>query len=90
MKKQELFESLDAIARQRTARRRFLSQAGMLSLGAAATTFALGARTARADSPAERAQNEEQDKDTVTEIFTAALIAEDLATTFYYNGLIGR
>jgi hypothetical protein len=26
--------------------------------------------------------------DTPTEIFTAALIAEDLATTFYYNGLI--
>lgn len=90
MEKQEMFESLDAIARQRTARRRFLSQAGMLSLGAAATTFALGARTARAqESPAERAQNEEQAKDTVTEIFTAALIAEDLATTFYYNGLIG-
>jgi hypothetical protein len=28
-------------------------------------------------------------KDTPAEIFTAALIAEDLATTFYYNGLAG-
>lgn len=28
--------------------------------------------------------------DTPVEIFTAALIAEDLATTFYYNGLIGE
>lgn len=28
--------------------------------------------------------------DTVQQIFTAALIAEDLATTFYYNGLVGR
>src|SRR6202050_5130419 len=27
--------------------------------------------------------------DTVQQIFTAALIAEDLATTFYYNALIG-
>jgi hypothetical protein len=28
--------------------------------------------------------------DTPLEIFTAALIAEDLATTFYYNGLVGQ
>lgn len=28
-------------------------------------------------------------QDTPAQIFTAALIAEDLATTFYYNGLIG-
>jgi hypothetical protein len=27
--------------------------------------------------------------DTANQIFTAALVAEDLATTFYYNGLIG-
>jgi len=27
--------------------------------------------------------------DTAQQIFTAALIAEDLATTFYYNGLTG-
>ena len=27
--------------------------------------------------------------DTPTDIFTAALVAEDLATTFYYNGLVG-
>ncbi|MGH9504055.1 MAG: ferritin-like domain-containing protein [Terriglobales bacterium] len=29
------------------------------------------------------------DQDSVAQIFTAALIAEDLATTFYYNGLVG-
>ncbi len=34
-------------------------------------------------------RNLEQSKDTVKEIFTAALIAEDLASTFYYNGLVG-
>ena len=27
--------------------------------------------------------------DTPSQIFTAALVAEDLATTFYYNGLVG-
>ena len=90
MEKQQIVASLDSIARERTARRKFLSQAGILSIGAAATTMALGARTARAaESAAERAQDQEQAKDTVAEIFTAALIAEDLATTFYYNGLIG-
>lgn len=90
MEKQQIVASLDSIARERTARRKFLSQAGILGIGAAATTLALGARTARAaESPAERAQDQEQAKDTVAEIFTAALIAEDLATTFYYNGLVG-
>ncbi len=27
--------------------------------------------------------------DTANQIFQAAVIAEDLATTFYYNGLVG-
>jgi hypothetical protein len=41
------------------------------------------------DSAAEAAQESVQGQDTVKEIFTAALIAEDLASTFYYNGLVG-
>ena len=41
------------------------------------------------ESPAEKAEEAAQAKDTVAEIATAALIAEDLATTFYYNGLVG-
>lgn len=72
-------------------RRRFLRQAGFLGLTAAAGATLVTSRTARAetDSSAEQAQEMQQSKDTVQEIFTAALIAEDLATTFYYNVLIG-
>lgn len=83
--------SLNNLAQARIGRRSFLRQAGILGVGATAASFALG-RTAFADeteSWAERTQETEQGKDTVKEIFTAALIAEDLATTFYYNGLIG-
>ena len=72
-------------------RRRFLRQAGFLGLTAAAGATLVTSRTARAevDSSAEQAQEMQQSKDTVQEIFTAALIAEDLATTFYYNVLVG-
>ena len=68
-------------------RRRFLRTAGVLGLGAAAATLAT--KAALAESSAEQAQESAQSQDTVKEIFTAALIAEDLATTFYYNGLVG-
>ena len=71
----------------RLDRRRFFRQAGVLGLGAAAVS--LTAFPAAAESPAESQQEYEQSKDTVKQIFTAALIAEDLATTFYYNALIG-
>src|SRR6202035_2136336 len=64
------------------------TRAGMAGLGAAAT-LTLGNSRAIAESVAERAQEKAQSMDTVKEIFTAALIAEDLATTFYYNGLVG-
>jgi hypothetical protein len=84
-------DSADAITTQRLARRRFLAQAGVLSLGGVAALSA-GARVALAkehDSAGEMAQESAQGQDTVKEIFTAALIAEDLASTFYYNGLVG-
>jgi len=89
---QELHSSVESIALERLARRKFLTQAGLLGLGAAASLTLGGTRIARADeseSPQEAAQEAAQGKDTVKEIFTAALIAEDLASTFYYNGLIG-
>lgn len=92
MDNQELRRSIDSIAQARIARRTFLNRAGLIGLGAAATTLTFGSpRTALAqqESSAEQMQETEQAKDTVAEIFTAALIAEDLATTFYYNGLIG-
>lgn len=93
MKNQELLGPIASIAQERLARRKFLTQAGVLGMGAAAATLTIGgaksAFAADKDSPAESAQELAQSKDTVKEIFTAALIAEDLATTFYYNGLVG-
>ena len=76
----------------RIGRRTFLNHAALFGLGTAATTLTLGstnAAFAQRESSAERAGEAEQAKDQVKDIFTAALIAEDLATTFYYNGLIG-
>jgi hypothetical protein len=89
MKLTERYSSVDAIAASRLERRKFLAQAGLFGLGAATTLTLGGQRIAFAESAAEKMQEMEQSKDTVKEIFTAALIAEDLATTFYYNGLIG-
>ena len=88
MKPQEF--ALDSLVQARLDRRRFFRQAGMLGFGAAAAGLMPTAAFAEAESAAEREQEREQAKDTVKQIFTAALIAEDLATTFYYNGLIGE
>jgi hypothetical protein len=91
MKDQQSFSKLDSLAQARLDRRRFLTQAGLAGLGAAAIGM-VGSMPAHgeAESPAERQQESAQAKDTVAEVFTAALIAEDLATTFYYNALIGQ
>jgi Ferritin-like domain len=68
-------------------RRSFLTRAGVYGLSAAAAAFLPGMPV--------RAQVFDRDGlddlsgDTAQEIFTAALIAEDLASTFYYNGLTG-
>lgn len=67
-----------------TTRRNFFRSAGGAGTGAAAL-FAVAAQTPlKAQPPVGNFRF-----DTPQEIFTAALIAEDLATTFYYNGLIG-
>src|SRR5208282_4497246 len=91
MENQERFASTTSIVEARLGRRTFLTQAGVIGLGAATTLAAGGAKSAFAEheSSAEETEETEQAKDTVKEIFTAALIAEDLATTFYYNGLVG-
>jgi hypothetical protein len=67
----------------RLDRRKFFRQAGMFGVGAAATGLALSSTPAKAQA------NSYQVSDTTAELFTAFLVAEDLATTFYYNGLIG-
>ncbi len=89
MKIQETGRLIDTIAETRLERRRFLTRAGLAGLGAAATLTLGSQKAAAAESPAQRAQERAQAMDTVKEIFAAALIAEDLATTFYYNGLVG-
>ncbi len=65
-----------------SARRTFFKGLGKVSLGTAALLFS--------DLPVLKAQSEDAQEDTANQIFLAALIAEDLASTFYYNGLVGR
>jgi hypothetical protein len=68
-------------------RRSFMTRAGLMGLTVAAAAFLPGTPV-RADSD-DRRNLDNLSGDTAQEIFTAALIAEDLASTFYYNGLIG-
>jgi hypothetical protein len=79
-------------------RRRFLQASGLAGLGVTASALiggsatALAAQTLTANLNPKSDPNGVQDpitKDTPAQIFTAALIAEDLASTFYYNGLAG-
>lgn len=71
----------------RLDRRRFFRQAGILGVGTAAAGLVFPGLHAQSTTGS---QTTEQAADTVTQIFTAALIAEDLATTFYYNSLVGK
>lgn len=86
-------DTMISMAQARLGRRGFLRNAGLFGMGAAAAGLTLASPSA---ALAEGAQTEArgmvnyQAKDTVAEIFTAALIAEDLATTFYYNVLVGN
>ena len=80
---------LQSVTNKEFGRRRFLRTAGVLGLGAAAATLSAKAAMDEGESSQASAQELQQSKDTVAEIFTAALIAEDLATTFYYNALVG-
>ena len=64
------------------ARRSFFKRVGQIGLGAAGTGLLLSSLP---KLQAQAASTQDQPN----QIFTAALVAEDLATTFYYNGLIG-
>ncbi len=85
-------ENVLEVVKKNFDRRRFLQATGVAGLGAAATTLIGGSATvlaAQSLSPKSGAVQDPLTKDTPAQIFTAALIAEDLATTFYYNGLVG-
>ena len=88
----EIADAMD-IVKKSLDRRKFLKATGLASMGIAATTMVTGGAAALlAPSLAAASTGTVKDPvtgDTPTEIFTAALIAEDLATTFYYNGLVG-
>ena len=79
-------------------RRNFLKRTGIAGLGIAAGGLLIGSgsrsmaaeRVTSVIGRDDRYDDKKNEKiDTAQEIFTAALIAEDLATTFYYNGLVG-
>src|SRR5580700_2695791 len=87
-------ENLLETVKKNFDRRRFLRASGIAGLGAAATTLIGGSATASAaqgfaPNATSSGVQDPITKDTPAQIFTAALIAEDLATTFYYNGLVG-
>ncbi len=87
----ELENALE-IVKKNLDRRKFLKSTGMAGMGVAATTIMAGSATSAFAQEASGATTGIADPithDTPKEIFTAALIAEDLATTFYYNGLVG-
>ena len=78
-------------------RRNFLKRTGIAGLGIAAGGLLVGGgarafageRITSAIGTGDGYDDKNVKVDTAQEIFTAALIAEDLATTFYYNGLVG-
>lgn len=88
-------EEFRRMSEQMVNRRSFMQRSGMVGMAAIAAPLLTGAFTPRAaraeeaETSAEAAEEAAQAKDTVAQIATAALIAEDLATTFYYNGLVG-
>jgi hypothetical protein len=65
-----------------------VAAAGFTSLGLlAGTSFAAGVANRWDDDSGKGL--DDRSSDTAQQIFTAALIAEDLATTMYYNSLVG-
>ncbi|MGB8886222.1 MAG: ferritin-like domain-containing protein [Candidatus Korobacteraceae bacterium] len=88
---------ITTLASKALNRRKFLKGSGMAGLGIASATLIGGglspllAQTLTQNKNPLTAvrKNPTTIHDTPTDIFTAALVAEDLATTFYYNALVG-
>ncbi len=74
-------EMIDSVVNRRS----FLTGAGAVGIGAVAATL-IGCSNSMSSGTTVMASGS---TDTATQIFTAALIAEDLAITTYYNALVG-
>ena len=77
-------EMIDSVVNRRS----FLTGAGAIGIGAAAATL-IGCSNYNSSMSGGTTVMASGSTDTATQIFTAALIAEDLAITTYYNALIG-
>ena len=77
-------EMIDSVVNRRS----FLTGAGAIGIGAAAATL-IGCSNYNSSMSSTTTVMASGSTDTATQIFTAALIAEDLAITTYYNALIG-
>ena len=86
MNSDEIMQSIRATVNRRS----FLKSVGGTT--AAMAAMAAAPQLLLAEDKDENGDDEKKPKspDTPAQIFTAALIAEDLATTFYYQGLIGK
>ncbi|MGA7463512.1 MAG: ferritin-like domain-containing protein [Candidatus Korobacteraceae bacterium] len=85
---------ITTLANKALNRRKFLKGTGMAGLGIASATLIGGSLSPLVSQTKNvmgvpLGKNPTTIHDTPTDIFTAALVAEDLATTFYYNGLVG-
>ncbi len=89
MKEKEARKLNDVLGRRNFLQKTGLAAAGFTGLGLLAGMNATAGTILRGD---DRWGGDPDDKnsDTVQQIFTAALIAEDLATTMYYNSLVGE
>ncbi len=85
---------ITTLANKALNRRKFLKGTGMAGLGIASATLIGGSLSPLAGQTRNvlgmaTGKSPTTIHDTPTDIFSAALVAEDLATTFYYNALVG-
>lgn len=88
------FAEMTKLADKALNRRKFLKGTGFAGLGLASAGLIGGSLSPLvAETSSRNALNGSKNPATIhdipSDIFTAALVAEDLATTFYYNGLTG-
>jgi hypothetical protein len=84
----KVFGSSEGLGRRNFLQKTGLAAAGFTGLGLlAGVNTSAGALRRAPDEP--DSDGDDKNSDTAQQIFMAALIAEDLATTMYYNSLVG-